>query len=146
MESEAIQSYLKIAAGGILILLGVYSIIHFILHKTRHSHHNVPEKKEIKSLWIIISVGMIPCPISSLILIFSLTLGLYWYGILFVFAFAAGMAITLLGISLAVHMLREKVFNLKLKKVEWILYNAVPIMAALFFLFAGFSLISPLLV
>ena len=73
----------------------------FLLYQAfRHKHSN--KEKSGRSLFsIALAVGIVPCPGTTIILIFSMTLGVYLFGIALAGAMALGMGatISLAGLS-----------------------------------------------
>jgi ABC-type nickel/cobalt efflux system permease component RcnA len=65
-----------------------------------------------RMLPFIIFSGMIPCPGASMILMFSLSLGVFYIGLLSVAAMSAGMAVTLVSVSVLTILLKEKALRL----------------------------------
>ena len=142
MDSEKIQNFLKIPSGIILILVGIYFIIHVILEmrKKKEQKENQIVKKEIHSFWVIFSIGIVPCPISTLIMVFSLSQGLFFYGIIFVLFFAIGMGMSLLTLGLMTYVFREKLLFPKFKKIEVFFYFILPILAGFVFILSGIGM------
>ncbi len=79
----------------ILILLGIYLFIKAILNKTEHHQH------DNKSLFAsVLSIGLVPCPGSIIIALFSLRMKMFGFGILMILSMAVGMSviISLVGV------------------------------------------------
>ncbi|MGD9216295.1 MAG: hypothetical protein PVJ84_15875 [Desulfobacteraceae bacterium] len=82
---------------GLLTVVGVFlagKIIHEFKKGHHHSHGN-PDGADMKSLvFTAFAVGIVPCPGAALILLFSLTLGIFISGLWAMLFIALGMAIT----------------------------------------------------
>lgn len=93
-------------------------------HGPDHSHHNdencgcghahMPDPRELDTGWslrkaatIVMAVGIRPCSGAIFILIFALTQGLYWAGILSTFAMALGTAITVSALAIGAVLFRS---------------------------------------
>jgi len=139
ISSVKLQEYLQILASVIILAIGCYAIIRFSF-KSGHSH--LPQK-EIKPLFITFSIGLVPCPIASVIFIFSLSYGLVWQGVLFVLIFSMGMITTLLLIGYLCWLLRQRVSNFRDHKLFRHLENYLPLISALLFISMGLFLLLP---
>lgn len=62
-------------------------------------------------LCVALSVGIVPCPVTSIILIFCLGESLVWQGALLVVSFAVGMGATLVIMGYLVWSLRGRILN-----------------------------------
>jgi ABC-type nickel/cobalt efflux system permease component RcnA len=82
---------------GLLAVVGIFisgKIIHEFKKGHRHSHDS-PDRADLKSLvFTALAVGIVPCPGAALILLFSLTLGIFFAGLWAMLFIALGMAIT----------------------------------------------------
>ena len=151
LSSEKLSGYIAVFTGFFLMGLAIFSLIRFIvlkLKKKNHEHdHNSKDrfKSKMNPYLIALSIGIVPCPISSVILIFSLGMGLYWQGVIFVLFFAMGMAITLFSLSLLVWLFHERMTMSKKSYLQWAVHNLFPILTVLFFFFAGFFILIPYL-
>ena len=81
----------------VIIFVGLFLLIQAL----KHSHKEKKKEENRSLLSIAFAVGMVPCPGTTIILIFSMTLGVYFFGILLATTMALGMGITisLAGIS-----------------------------------------------
>ncbi|GJM01907.1 MAG: hypothetical protein DHS20C08_04080 [Rhodomicrobium sp.] len=77
-------------------------------------HSHIPESHELQGKWdlakiisLILSVGLRPCSGALFILAFALVKGLFWVGVLSVYAMALGTAITISAVTLAAVSGRE---------------------------------------
>lgn len=149
VSTQKLNAYLEIAAAILVISIGVGMIIRLIyckLTKTISPHEQtVSTKLWRKPLVVALSIGIVPCPVTSVILIFCLTLGLIWQGILLVISFAVGMGICLVAISLLVWSLKEKITNKKMSIFQYVVTNVFPVMGGTFLIFIGSTILYSLL-
>ncbi len=141
-DVNTIAIYLQWIAAVLIILFGLYLLIGFLLTKLKlikheHHHHKIFEGK-LKPGYVVLSIGLIPCPITVLFLVFCISFKMIWQGIIFVLFFSLGMAFTLIAISLIIWFTHKKLGNLKAKWIKFLTRNLMPLLAALFLLLAGF--------
>ena len=74
----------------VIILVGAFLFYQSIKHR-----HKDREKKNRSLLSIALAVGMVPCPGTTIVLVFSMTLGVYFFGIALAGAMALGMGTTI---------------------------------------------------
>jgi ABC-type nickel/cobalt efflux system permease component RcnA len=82
---------------GLLTVVGIFisSKIIYEFKKGHHHSHGSPDRADMKSLVLTaFAVGIVPCPGAALILLFSLTLGIFIAGLWAMLFIALGMAIT----------------------------------------------------
>ena len=90
---------------GCITAFGVYHLLSHLRH-SRHNHgkehnHSMPSKSA--SPWpLALSVGLVPCPISTMILVFGLANGILLFSILLVLGVSLGGFITMGALSLAI--------------------------------------------
>lgn len=75
---------------------------------------------------VALSIGIVPCPVTSVLFIFSLTLGLVWQGILLVIAFAAGMGLSLAAVACLMWSIKETITLRKFSAFHYLLTNVFP--------------------
>lgn len=73
----------------VIILVGI-----FLLYSS-FKHTNEKEEKRRSLLSIALAVGMVPCPGTTIVLVFSMTLGVYLFGVTLAAAMALGMGTTI---------------------------------------------------
>jgi len=129
--------WLGITAGTTMLLVGLYTIYRHIhsLKNPEEQHH-----RRIRSGFIVFIMGLMPCPLSTMIMLFSISLGLIWQGLIVVLFFSLGMAVTFLILGLLVWILRERILSIERSRLLWNLNNVLPVLVSLFFIFTGISL------
>jgi nickel/cobalt exporter len=140
VSTQKLNTDLQTAAAILLIGIGCSMIIRLIqakLEKTKSQLEQNPTILWRKPLFVAFSIGVVPCPVTSVILIFCLSLGLIWQGILLVISFAMGMGASLVAVSLLVWSLKEKMANQKLATFQFAVTNILPIMGGVFLIFMG---------
>jgi len=91
----------------------IYKIRSLIKHKEKQHSHLI-QKKGIYST--IILSGIIPCPGATLIMIFALSLSMFWPGIFAVIAMSLGMGITIAIAGYLAYFGKEAIFKLLKEK------------------------------
>lgn len=99
---------------GILILLGVYLIIHTI-REGRRNETNAPVSSEPRGrkrlagkIVFVLTNGIVPCPGAAMVLVFTFTYGLYTLGVFSVIAMSIGMGVLLSLVAAVVIVGKEK--------------------------------------
>ena len=148
---EKLQHYIKYIAGAVIIGVGISVLYGFINAKINgtcghcHGHKNRENTENddgINPFLVAFAAGIMPCPVTSVIVIAFLGFGLIWHSLVFAAGFAAGMGSAILGIAAVIWYLREKAGALKLEKVSDIIENILPLISAGLFVFIGIYLIT----
>ncbi len=67
-------------------------------------------RTRVSSLWpVIVSAGLVPCPVTTSVLLFSISFGVIPLGVAAVFALSAGLGIALSGIALITILFKERI-------------------------------------
>ena len=106
---------LKVISYSLVILFGVSHLIHAFRHSGRHKHTHkehsshksaelIADNKKTKSTpWLLaISVGLVPCPVSSILLIYGVVNNSLGIMLVLVAAVSAGGFVTMCGISISI--------------------------------------------
>lgn len=145
VSTQKLNSYLEIAAAILVISIGISMIIRLIYNKwtkTGSTPEQISSSHLLRNPFIVaLSIGIVPCPVTSVILIFCLTLGLIWQGILLVISFAVGMGLTLVTISLLVWSLKEKATYKTLSVFQYFVINVFPAMGGIFLVLIGSTIL-----
>lgn len=123
----------------VIILAGIFLLFSALKHK-----HKEKEKKDRSLLSIAVAVGLVPCPGTTIVLIFSMTLGIYLFGITLAAAMALGMGttISLAGLS-AIFLNRQgEKLSSKIVKSTEILEKVLNITGAVVIIVLGIILFS----
>lgn len=106
--------YLQIASYLLIFIIGLFLFLHTLmdlLQKKKKITTSVPEKnvnvKEKNIWWVALSIGIIPCPGVSMILIFALNLEIIWAGILAAILVSIGMGLTISLFALSAIMAKK---------------------------------------
>lgn len=92
----------------LIIILGIY-----LMQKHIRNLRSETYSEENHSLWaMIISLGLIPCPGSIIIVLFSINIGVLWLGVLMVMTMALGMGLTISLVGIITIVLRK--YSIKL--------------------------------
>ena len=149
VSTQQLNVYLQIAAAILVIIIGLGIIIRLgqsnFGKNNANSEQPTPGMLGGKPLVVALSIGLVPCPVTSVILIFCLTLGLIWQGILLVTAFAIGMGASLVAVSLLVWTLKEKITNKKWSVFQYAVDTLFPIIGGIFLIFMGSIILYSLL-
>lgn len=140
VSTQKLNIDLQIAAAVLLIGIGCSMIIPLVHSKLAKQKSQSEQKAATlwkRPLLVAFSIGVVPCPVTSVILIFCLTLGLIWQGVLLVISFAIGMGATLVAVSLLVWALKEKIIEKKLSTFQYIVTNILPLTGGTFLIIMG---------
>ena len=134
-----IQNYIGIIGGVLIALLGIYYLWQQ-LSKNEHLHKISSGKNE---LLIGVFSGLVPCPVSMTIILFSLYFNVFFYGLISVIFFSIGMAFTISLIGII--MIKSRGFisqiHLKNKKKAEIFQKTFGIATSLIIILIGISLV-----
>ncbi len=139
MYKYDIQNYIGIISGGLIALLGItYLFINLL--KKGHVHQILSNKNEIV---LGIFSGMVPCPVSLTIILFSIYLQMLWLGIVTVIALSLGMAVTISFIGIIMIKSRGLVGKLthKNSKRAEIMQKILAVSGSLIIILIGVSLV-----
>ncbi|MBN1969403.1 MAG: hypothetical protein JXR48_15320 [Candidatus Delongbacteria bacterium] len=101
-----IQNYFVLSSGYLIVFIGVVFLISKFIHK--HKSNN----SENKSIWFVgFAAGIIPCPVSLTITLFSLANDLLFIGLLAVISISVGMFILLCTTGILTILFREKAIS-----------------------------------
>ena len=112
----------------------------------RHAHHSAAGRGERsrRLLPVIIVSGIVPCPGSTMILLFAVSLGVIRLGLLAVVSFAAGMAVALSALAVATILVKERINTVLESRGGHTAHHAIEIGSALFMVVFGIFLLAPL--
>lgn len=85
-----------------ILLLGVWMLVEGM---RRHSHS--PGRGRT-GLWGIVLSGLVPCPAAAAVMLFAVSSGSPWVGVVSVLAMSAGMGVVLGGVGLAGSLFRDR--------------------------------------
>lgn len=69
-------------------------------------------RADIKSLWpVIVSAGLVPCPVTTSVLLFSISFGVLSLGVVAVIALSLGLGIALSAIAVLTIFFRERILH-----------------------------------
>ncbi|HDQ26711.1 MAG TPA: hypothetical protein ENN43_08225, partial [bacterium] len=122
ISHDKLQYYIKYIAGAVIIGAGVATAYGYINAKLSgtcghchgHGHGDGGKEQELNPFVVAFMAGMMPCPVTSVIIITSLGFGLVWQSLVFTAVFALGMGIAILAIAAVIWFLRERAGKLKL--------------------------------
>lgn len=121
-----------------------------LIEKLNHSHEddlkNIKEDTSWKECFFIsLSMGLVPCPVASILTVFMLTKGLYFLSFVLILFFAVGMAITLIVYSLVLWFGRNILGNITDSKFSKITEPIFSSLGILLLLFSAFTIVAPYL-
>ncbi|RIA55542.1 nickel/cobalt transporter [Dichotomicrobium thermohalophilum] len=122
-ELETLSYALVAVVGAVMLVAAVRRILRRRTHADRHDHAHddeccghahMPDPSTLQGTWswrsaaaIMLAVGVRPCTGAIVVLVFALTQGLFWAGILSTFAMSLGTAITVSVLAAAAVGSRE---------------------------------------
>lgn len=101
-------------------------------------------RRQARTLPAIIVSGVIPCPGSALVLLFSLSVGVLWAGVVAVLSISVGMALALILLSLATIFLKDRIVRLFHGRAGHLVHAGVELFGALVMLIFGLVLVTTL--
>ncbi|MCD4796016.1 MAG: hypothetical protein K8R49_02450 [Candidatus Cloacimonetes bacterium] len=134
-----VQNIIGMISGIFITLLGTYYLWQKV--KSREHFHYLPGKKN--EILLGIFSGMIPCPVSMTIILFSIYLDVFFFGFLSVLFFSVGMActISLLGfITIKSRKLISRI-SIKNKQKAQVMQKIFGIVTSLLIIIIGLNLI-----
>lgn len=142
-ESGGVERILTLVAVILLFGLGIYGLVMFIVRRTgKVKRQETASFIEKSPLALILAVGLVPCPISSVLLIFSFSAGLVWQGIVFVLAFAIGMGLTMSAVAVAARALRSVVAAREHPWMTLVTDTILPLVSSLFYILAALMMLA----
>ncbi len=111
--------YLQLVAYGLIVVFGTYHLLrHLQGHAKRkkldagHDHRNLRSdstRSRAESSWLLaLSVGLVPCPVSTILLVYGIANGVLSFMVLMVVGVSVGGFLTMSGIAFAVIAGRER--------------------------------------
>ena len=135
--SEHAERILVTAAALLLFLLALREFVLFGLRSRRQGKLEQEPRRNMTSLGLVLSVGLVPCPISSVLLVFSFAAGLVWQGVVFVLAFATGMGLTMMAFAVFARFLRGRFADRPHPAWRFVTGTVMPLAGGVLFLIAG---------
>lgn len=148
VSTQQLNAYLQIAGAILVIGIGLSLLIPLVYGKSNETRSNLEQtlsKRPGKPFIVAFSIGVVPCPVTSVILIFCLTLGLIWQGILLVISFAAGMGLSLVAVACLVWSIKEKTTPEKFSAFHNAVINVTPAAGGIFLIVIGSAILYSLL-
>jgi ABC-type nickel/cobalt efflux system permease component RcnA len=142
---EATLTIMMISYG----LLTVIGLVLFVskIRSRNHIHTHTPaghtnDHYSRSMVSMAVALGVVPCPGTTLILLFCLSLGMLPFGIMLVLAMGAGMAITISCVGLVTIVMKKQVLSLLSanEKIARIITRIIELVGALFLFLAGLAL------
>lgn len=120
---EQATVYLELLSYSLLILAVVILLLYKIINIIKQRKHKNSQLLKGQGLYstVIIS-GLVPCPGAAIIMIFAVTLGMIWQGVLAVAAMSLGMGLTISLAGYLAFFSKESLFSM-LKKREDLVEN-----------------------
>jgi nickel/cobalt transporter (NicO) family protein len=169
---QSVTAVLVLVAGIVLLVLTIREIrshghgngdahSHGVVHSHSHGHHPAhghgdahhhvddagthardPGRSQ-RLLPVIIISGLVPCPGSSMIMLFAVSVGVVTLGLIAVGSFAVGMAIVFSAICVTTILVKERINKLLESRRGQTLHHAIEIGGALVMVLFGLFLIAP---
>jgi len=135
---EDASGIIQIISYGILSLLGFYLLFDAVKQiKNKTEEQNINSNKKI--LPLALAVGMVPCPGTTIILIFSISAGILTTGLFAALAMALGMGITISAVGVLTVISKNALIKLTSRnnKIKSYIINTASILGALMIIFLG---------
>lgn len=99
---------LQIVAYFLISAIGLFMLVAEILSQLdKKKNSNVDRETSIRPLWLLLSLALIPCPGTMIVLLFFLSMKMLGFGILMAIIMVLGMAFTLSGVGLVTVLTRS---------------------------------------
>lgn len=135
---EDASGTIQIISYGILSLLGFYLLYDAIKNAKNNNEEQNPDSNK-KILPLALAVGMVPCPGTTIILIFSISAGILTTGLFASLAMALGMGITISVVGVLTVISKKALikFTSKNSKTKSYIINTASILGAVMIIFLG---------
>lgn len=140
LTSSQLTTLFQNISGFLLMGLAIHTIFS-IIKRYSPSKNTITEPKPLHPVLVAASIGVVPCPISGLILLFSLSNGLIIEGYIFVLFFTLGMILTVFLIASILFLFQNKVSNIKSFSSSPVFSIILPIISSIIFITIAISLI-----
>ncbi len=147
VQSPLFIKYFSFAACAVLIILGLGEMKNILTrHHNSHSHEleSINSTTSVKEcLMISAGIGIVPCPVASILTVFMISAGLYAESLLTALFFASGMTLTLIIYTSIIWTLRSYITGIKnihFKKAGEIL---LPVTGSFLLIMSGIFIILP---
>jgi len=149
---ETMSRNIQVGSAVLIIAIGVYllfSAIHEQFIRKNHEESMVPEKEICKkNLFLVcISIGIIPCPGATIILLFAINKGILPAGILSVIAMSIGMAMTISVVAVMIILTKRHVAKFTETKGRFsrVFEISMQLLGSLFIIILGIFLLIPVI-
>ncbi len=142
-EEGRIKDILQFAAGAVLLVVGISILVKVSAGHKGKNAENGKKYGDVHPVLLALGAGIVPCPSTTIMLIFSFSLGLVIEGLIFALAFAAGMAVTQMAIASGVWHLREKAEDVFTGKSAFAVTVIMPLISSVFLILAGGFILLP---
>ncbi|HAR63391.1 MAG: hypothetical protein DKM50_08850 [Candidatus Margulisiibacteriota bacterium] len=112
---DTIDYWVRLISYGIIVFIGLFLLGRSVRHvwtdkrsTATHNHH----AQERSIIPVSLAIGMVPCPGTTIVLLFAMSQGVLLLGILSVSAMALGMALTITMVSVITILARNMVASL----------------------------------
>lgn len=130
LDRAGVAAALLIFASVILLANGTKDVVQLIRNRNAHHHDWV---------WVAISIGLVPCPISTLIFTAAIQYEVPFYGLLLCLVFGIGLAITLTTFGLLPVLARKPFSRFLSSPRSALVMRWIPLVSALAFIALGLA-------
>lgn len=148
VSTQQLNVYLQIAGALLVIGIGLSLLIPLVYGRSNENRSDLEptlSRQSENPFVVALSIGVVPCPVTSVILIFCLTLGLIWQGVLLVISFAVGMGLSLVAVACLVWSIKEKMIPAKFSPFHYVITRILPIAGGIFLIVIGAVMLASLL-
>lgn len=138
--------WLNVVSGVILAITGMQL---FAGHYKQYCNHSCKTQRlsnhlhSVHPAWIALSIGIVPCPLATVIFIYCLTTNMMISGLQLVAAFALGMGLTLFLVAITVWLIKNHATRFNNCGTTGGFFTLVNLANALFFIILGIWIILP---
>jgi len=139
LNVNSTHEIMSVIGGIILIIVGIW-IVKSFYHPHHHHEHRIDTKKGVIAIGL--STGLVPCPAALAVLLFSISNGQIYSGLIYVLIFSLGLAIAITMLS--VFFVKGRGFIDKYLNSDTV--NKIPLLSGLIIIFVGlYTLLQPML-
>ena len=147
---QIVSSVLILAVGSVFVVAKVRTLIRarrdaarkrlnetFGMTRREQLRGHLPAVSQSKFFAIVLSTGMVPCPGSTMLLLFALSLGLVQTGLISIIAMSLGLGVALSAIAILTIVLKERIVRWTGNALGGVVVHAIELAGATFIVMFG---------
>ena len=138
--------WLNIVSGGILVITGFQLAAEYYKQYSKQTCKTTITSNHLQSVhpaWIVLSIGIVPCPLATVMFIYCLTTNMMVSGLQLVAAFALGMGLSLFLVAMTVWLIKYKAARPYKYGTPGRFFKFANLISVLFFILLGILIALP---